>query len=55
VNTYTLLATNVSTGITITVTDASGRCPPDYTTANAVNAQGNGWIDGTNYQKVIRN
>ena len=53
VNGYTILATDVSAGITITVTDSSGRCPPDYTTAYPVNAEGTGWIDGSTYQKVI--
>ncbi len=51
-NTYTVRATNPNTAITITVTDASTRCPTDYTTANPVNADGNGW-NGLIYQKVI--
>ncbi len=51
--TYTILSTNPSSVITVTVTDASGRCPADYTTANPVNAAGNGWTTGAIYQKVM--
>lgn len=52
-NTFTLSAAAPNTAITITVTDASGRCPADYQTANPV-ANGTGW-DGSNvYQKVIQ-
>lgn len=52
VNTYTISATAVNTAITITVTDASGRCPADYRTANPINAAGDGWA-GMVYQKVL--
>lgn len=53
-NTFTIVGpTAINTAITITVTDASGRCPADYQTANPVNSQGDGW-DGANvYQKVL--
>lgn len=52
VNSFTVLAANPNTSITITVTDASGRCPAEYTGANPINADGNGWA-GLIYQKVI--
>ena len=54
-NTFTIVGpTAPNTAITITLTDTSGRCPSDYRTANAVNAQGDGWVVGTQiYQKVI--
>ncbi len=55
INSYTISATNPTLAITVTVTDASGRCPVDYTTANSVNARGDGWINGSTYQKVMRN
>jgi prepilin-type N-terminal cleavage/methylation domain-containing protein len=55
INSYTISATDPSVAITITVTDSSGRCPGDYTTANSVNARGDGWVNGSTYQKVIRN
>ena len=54
-NSYTIAATNPDLAITVTVTDASGRCPASYTTANPVNARGDGWINGSTYQKVMRN
>jgi type IV pilus assembly protein PilA len=58
VNGYTISAADASTAITVTVTDASGRCPSDYTTANSVaNAGGtDGWLGnnpGAQYQKVM--
>ena len=53
VNGYTLTATDPNVAITITVTDASLRCPAEYTTAYPVNADGNGWLDATTFQKVI--
>ena len=53
VNGYTLLATDANTMITITVTDASGRCPVDYT-SNPVIANGDGWLNGFTYQKRIK-
>ncbi len=43
--------------ITLTVTDASGRCPSDYKSANSTNSKGDGWLaTGTAgaYQKVIK-
>lgn len=52
-NSFTVSAANPNTAITITVTDASGRCPADYTGANPVNADGNGW-NALVYQKVIK-
>ena len=54
-NSYTISASNPTVAITITVTDASGRCPADYTAANPVSPQGDGWINGSIYQKVMRN
>ena len=54
VNTYAIAAADASVAITVTVDDASGRCPADYTTANAVPAGGtDGWIDADTYQKVM--
>ena len=53
VNTYTLTATDANVAITITVTDMSGRCPDDYQTSYPVNADGNGWIGGGVFQKVL--
>ena len=55
INSYTISATNPIVAITVTVTDVSGRCPADYTTSNTVNAGGDGWINGSTYQKVMRN
>ncbi|MDY6790880.1 MAG: prepilin-type N-terminal cleavage/methylation domain-containing protein [Thermodesulfobacteriota bacterium] len=52
-NTFTVSATNPNVAITITVTDVSSRCPTDYTTANPVNAQGDGWPAAGVYQKVV--
>lgn len=54
INSYSLTTINAADAITITVTDKSGRCPATYTTANPVNAHGNGWLDGATYQKVIQ-
>lgn len=51
-NGYTLVANNTS--ITIAVIDSSGRCPAEYTSANPVNAKGEGWLNGNTYQKVFR-
>ena len=51
-NTFNITAAAVNTAITIQVTDVSGRCPTDYTLANPVNAQGDGW-NGSVYQKVL--
>ncbi len=52
-NTFTVVAADPSVAITITVTDASGRCPADYTGANPVNSVGDGWT-GSVYQKVMQ-
>ncbi len=52
-NTWSLTAADPNVAITITVTDASGRCPTDYTTANPV-VSGDGWT-GSVYQKVVAN
>lgn len=57
-NSYTVSATDSNIVITITVTDASTRCPSDYTTANAYSStKGAGWtVSGTNkvYAKEIK-
>jgi len=58
VNSYTISATDANVAVTVTVTDASGRCPDDYTTANPINSNGDGWSGnnpGAYYQKVINN
>jgi len=52
-NAFALTATNPNVAITIRVTDASGRCPTTYSTPNPVNAQGDGWVSATVYQKVV--
>ncbi len=54
-NSYSITAADPSVAITITVSDASGRCPAEYAAAHAVNARGEGWIDGSTYQTVIKN
>lgn len=54
VNTFLLSAAAPNTAITISVTDASGRCPTDYKTANSDAAGGDGW-NATRYRKVITN
>jgi type IV pilus assembly protein PilA len=51
-NTFTIAATDPNVAVTITVTDVSGRCPTDYTGANPINSQGDGWTNSV-YQKVI--
>ena len=51
--TYSLLSTDPSSVITVSVVDSSGRCPSDYTDSNTVNAAGNGWLSNTRYQKVM--
>ena len=50
-NGYTLVD-NI-TSVTITVIDSAGRCPTEYTSANPVNANGDGWLNGNTYQKVV--
>ena len=55
---YTIYANNPSQGITISVTDASGRCPTDYMKAAAYNATDrlDGWnLAAKSYRKVMRN
>jgi len=52
-NTFTVSAARPNTAITITVTDASGRCPADYRNANAIVAPGTDGWNGLVYQKVI--
>jgi len=52
-NTFTVTATDANVAITILVTDVSGRCPDDYQADIPVNAQGDGWVGGNVYQKVI--
>lgn len=52
-NTYTLTSGDPNVAITITVTDTSGRCPTDYQTAYPVDGNGNGWIGGGVFQKVL--
>ncbi len=52
-NTFTIVGpADVNIAITITVTDISGRCPVDYTGANPINPQGDGWAASI-YQKVL--
>jgi prepilin-type N-terminal cleavage/methylation domain-containing protein len=53
VNAYTITGPDANDVITITVTDASGRCPSEYTASQPVNANGDGWLNGSTYQKVI--
>jgi len=51
-NEYTIVD-NI-TSVTITVNDSAGRCPADYTSANPVKANGEGWLNGNTFQKVVR-
>ena len=55
-NGFTISATDPSTAITVTVTDASGRCPADYMTASPANGTNlDGWLGTTNvYRKVMQ-
>jgi prepilin-type N-terminal cleavage/methylation domain-containing protein len=58
-NTFTVTAASPNTAITITVTDASGRCPTDYQNANPVAGggaagTGTGWNGAGIYTKVIQ-
>ena len=55
VNSYTLSATDANIAITITVTDLSGRCPDDYQASYPVDGNGNGWVGGGVFQKVLSN
>jgi prepilin-type N-terminal cleavage/methylation domain-containing protein len=53
-NTFTIAANAPNTAITITVTDASGRCPADYQAGNPdTSAKGDGWSGANVYTKVI--
>lgn len=52
-NGYTMLVTDAGSMLTITVTDASGNCPAEYTTAKPVDAKGDGWLNGFTYQKKV--
>ncbi len=54
-NTFAITANDPNVAITITVTDASQRCPVDYKTANPINSQGDGWTGPAvfTYQKVL--
>ena len=57
-NTFTVVGPNdPNVAITITVSDVSERCPQDYTDANPINAQGDGWTTvaggASIYQKVL--
>ena len=51
VNTYTI--TGTVDAIVVTVTDASGRCPADYRTAQAPVGTGDGWV-GQAYRKNMQ-
>lgn len=53
-NGYTITAINAADSVVVTVTDGSGRCPADYTSSYPVNAYGNGWLNGSTYQKTIK-
>ena len=56
-NTFTISAAAPNTVITVTVTDASGRCPTEYQTSNADTLaanNGNGWDGAYNYTKLIQ-
>ena len=45
---------NPNAGITITVTDASGRCPSDYTDAStSANSPLGYWSSATQYRKIM--
>ena len=46
-NTFTITTTDPSDGITITVTDGSGRCPDDYQDAST-------WWTGNVYTEVMQ-
>ncbi len=54
-NAWTLDAAAPNTLITITVTDASGRCPAEYTAAQNVGNNPNGYWNGLIYTKLITN
>ncbi len=51
-NSFTVIAGDPNTAITITVSDLSLRCPADYRNAMPIGADGNGWTNLI-YQKVI--
>jgi len=54
-NVWTLTAAAPNTLITITVTDASGRCPAEYTGAATNLVNPNGYWTGLVYTKLITN
>jgi type IV pilus assembly protein PilA len=49
-NTFTIVATDPSSVITISVTDGSGRCPLDYQNASAIN----GWDGANNFEEIMQ-
>ena len=56
-NSFTITATNPSAVITITITDASGRCPTDYINANPANGTNpDGWLSSAPnvYRKIMQ-
>jgi len=52
-NSFTIGAGDPNTAITITVTDATGRCPSDYQSANSAGTAGDGWDGSSVYRKVL--
>jgi len=54
-NTWSIAATDPNVSITVTVTDASGRCPTDYTGAATSAVNSKGFWTGSQYTKVITN
>ena len=55
-NSFTITRTDVNQNITITVSDASLRCPADYISASPIpTGGGDGWTGGANpfYTKVV--
>ncbi len=54
-NTRTILTTDPSVNITITVTDASGRCPAEYQAAmTSANSPTGFWDGGNVYTKLMQ-
>jgi type IV pilus assembly protein PilA len=53
-NTYSIAGNDPNANITITVTDASGRCPADYSSKATAAANAKGfWSSATQYTKLI--
>jgi prepilin-type N-terminal cleavage/methylation domain-containing protein len=52
-NTYTIAGADPNTNITITVVDATGRCPSDYRTAATSSVNAKGYWSGSSYIKLI--